>query len=69
MGMTSCFLLCTLLLAMIATSLLLMIRKQKKKSFHNLKLPPGSMGWPYVGETLQLYSQDPSVFFSAKQKR
>lgn len=34
-----------------------------------LKLPPGSMGWPYLGETLQLYSQDPSVFFASKQKR
>ncbi|KAF3435403.1 hypothetical protein FNV43_RR22492 [Rhamnella rubrinervis] len=27
------------------------------------------MGWPYLGETLQLYSQDPNIFFSAKQKR
>ncbi|KAL5231607.1 hypothetical protein ABZP36_030383 [Zizania latifolia] len=34
-----------------------------------LRLPPGSMGWPYVGETLQLYSQDPNVFFASKQKR
>ncbi|GJN33799.1 hypothetical protein PR202_gb22423 [Eleusine coracana subsp. coracana] len=34
-----------------------------------LKLPPGSMGWPYLGETLQLYSQDPNVFFASKQKR
>jgi (+)-abscisic acid 8'-hydroxylase len=34
-----------------------------------LKLPPGSMGWPYLGETLQLYSQDPSFFFASKQKR
>ncbi|XP_048530499.1 abscisic acid 8'-hydroxylase 3 [Triticum urartu] len=34
-----------------------------------LKLPPGSMGLPYIGETLQLYSQDPSVFLSSKQKR
>lgn len=34
-----------------------------------LKLPPGSMGLPYIGETLQLYSQDPSVFFSSKQKQ
>uniref|UniRef100_A0A0E0QK75 (+)-abscisic acid 8'-hydroxylase n=1 Tax=Oryza rufipogon TaxID=4529 RepID=A0A0E0QK75_ORYRU len=39
---------------------------QKKKK---LRLPPGSMGWPYVGETLQLYSQDPNVFFASKQKR
>ncbi|KAF2294775.1 hypothetical protein GH714_016802 [Hevea brasiliensis] len=27
------------------------------------------MGWPYVGETLQLYSQDPNVFFTTKQLR
>lgn len=34
-----------------------------------LKLPPGSMGLPFIGETLQLYSQDPNVFFTSKQKR
>ncbi|PON65084.1 Cytochrome P450 [Parasponia andersonii] len=33
------------------------------------KLPPGSMGWPYIGETLQLYSQDPNTFFASKQQR
>ncbi|KAH7517982.1 hypothetical protein FEM48_Zijuj09G0122200 [Ziziphus jujuba var. spinosa] len=33
------------------------------------KLPPGSMGWPYIGETLQLYSQDPNIFFATKQRR
>ncbi|KHN37509.1 Abscisic acid 8'-hydroxylase 4 [Glycine soja] len=27
------------------------------------------MGWPYIGETLQLYSQDPNIFFASKQKR
>ncbi|XP_059455748.1 abscisic acid 8'-hydroxylase CYP707A1-like [Corylus avellana] len=41
----------------------------KKEPQKRATLPPGSMGWPYVGETLQLYSQDPSVFFAAKQKR
>ncbi|CAN1779692.1 Abscisic acid 8'-hydroxylase CYP707A2 [Linum perenne] len=27
------------------------------------------MGWPYVGETFQLYSQDPNVFFASKVKK
>ncbi|XP_010518960.1 PREDICTED: abscisic acid 8'-hydroxylase 1-like [Tarenaya hassleriana] len=40
-------------------------KRMKKK----LSLPPGTMGWPYVGETFQLYSQDPNVFFTSKQKR
>ncbi|KAL6911335.1 hypothetical protein ACP4OV_000140 [Aristida adscensionis] len=35
-----------------------------------LPLPPGSMGWPYVGETFQLYSSNnPNVFFARKQNR
>ena len=39
------------------------------KKASNLPLPPGSMGWPYVGETFQLYSQNPNVFFASKQNR
>ncbi|KAI4370807.1 hypothetical protein MLD38_019116 [Melastoma candidum] len=35
----------------------------------SLPLPPGTMGWPYVGETFQLYSQNPNVFFLSKQAR
>ncbi|XVF39935.1 hypothetical protein PTKIN_Ptkin01aG0072600 [Pterospermum kingtungense] len=49
-----------------------LLRRQKRESqgrAYQAKLPPGSMGWPYIGETLQLYSQDPNVFFAAKQKR
>lgn len=42
------------------------IRKNRRDT---AKLPPGSLGWPYIGETLQLYSQDPNVFFANKQKR
>ncbi|KAF9599953.1 hypothetical protein IFM89_001988 [Coptis chinensis] len=41
----------------------------KRKLQRTPKLPPGSMGWPYIGETFQLYSQDPNVFFSTKQRR
>ncbi|KAB5540834.1 hypothetical protein DKX38_013808 [Salix brachista] len=33
------------------------------------RLPPGSMGWPYVGETLKLYTENPNSFFSNRQKR
>ncbi|WOK99783.1 abscisic acid 8'-hydroxylase 4-like [Canna indica] len=48
-----------------------LLRKQKKESHGTSthQLPPGSTGWPYIGETLQLYSQDPNVFFAAKKKR
>jgi (+)-abscisic acid 8'-hydroxylase len=45
------------------------MKKQKKKPERKAELPPGSVGWPYIGETLLLYSQDPNVFFASKQKR
>lgn len=34
-----------------------------------LKLPPGSLGLPYLGETLQLYSQNPKIFFASRLKK
>ncbi|XP_073131810.1 abscisic acid 8'-hydroxylase CYP707A2-like [Henckelia pumila] len=34
-----------------------------------LPLPPGSMGWPYIGETFQMYSQNPNTFFASKIKK
>ncbi|MQL93491.1 hypothetical protein Taro_026140 [Colocasia esculenta] len=43
--------------------------KRTDRTHAGLPLPPGSMGWPCVGETLQLYSQDPNIFFASKQKR
>lgn len=43
--------------------------KSKKVTWRRGKLPPGSMGWPFFGETPLLYSQDPNVFFAEKQRR
>ncbi|XP_022927667.1 abscisic acid 8'-hydroxylase 4-like [Cucurbita moschata] len=44
-------------------------RNETPKPRKSLRLPPGSMGLPWIGETLQLYSQDPNIFFSEKQRR
>ena len=33
------------------------------------KLPPGSLGLPFIGETLQLYTQNPKDFFASRLKR
>lgn len=46
-----------------------LMRKKKKKTGSISELPPGSMGWPYIGDTLRLYSQDPNIFFAKKQNR
>lgn len=60
------YLIVSFLLALLSYILLVRNKRDGKKK---TKLPPGSMGWPYIGETLHLYSQDPSVFFANKQKR
>ncbi|XP_042399541.1 abscisic acid 8'-hydroxylase 3-like [Zingiber officinale] len=70
----ACAVACTLLIGLAVTYVLVRISKHKiSKEPHRrrrqLKLPPGSMGWPYIGETLQLYSQDPNLFFATRQKR
>ncbi|XP_074584486.1 abscisic acid 8'-hydroxylase 3 [Curcuma longa] len=70
----ACAVACTLLICLAVIYLIVRISKHKtSKQPHGrrrqLKLPPGSMGWPYIGETLQLYSQDPNLFFATKQKR
>ncbi|KAG7542249.1 Cytochrome P450 [Arabidopsis thaliana x Arabidopsis arenosa] len=62
-----------LFLTLLAGSLFLYFLRclisQRRLGSSKLPLPPGTMGWPYVGETFQLYSQDPNVFFQTKQKR
>ncbi|XP_071691741.1 abscisic acid 8'-hydroxylase 4-like [Rutidosis leptorrhynchoides] len=45
------------------------IFKKEKRHKKSARLPPGSMGWPCIGETLQMYTQDPNIFFASKQKR
>ncbi|XP_030537873.2 abscisic acid 8'-hydroxylase CYP707A1-like [Rhodamnia argentea] len=57
------------LACVLAFLLVFIYLRDGKKLQRKTKLPPGSMGWPYIGETLQLYSQDPNVFFATKQKR
>ncbi|CAJ1932967.1 unnamed protein product [Sphenostylis stenocarpa] len=52
------------------TSFFLLIPFLQWWHHHNhKKLPPGSMGWPYLGETLKLYTQNPNSFFSNRQNR
>ncbi|PIA56462.1 hypothetical protein AQUCO_00700653v1 [Aquilegia coerulea] len=54
-------------LPVLLTCILMSINKRKTKQ--RPKLPPGSMGLPYIGETYKLYSRNPNVFFSTKEKR
>ncbi|XP_051119504.1 abscisic acid 8'-hydroxylase CYP707A2-like [Andrographis paniculata] len=44
-------------------------RRRRQLGSRRLPLPPGSMGWPYIGETFQLYSQNPNTFFASKIKK
>ncbi|XP_010056117.2 abscisic acid 8'-hydroxylase CYP707A2 [Eucalyptus grandis] len=60
----------TTVLAILSASLLLRSALHLLASARRrLPLPPGTLGWPYLGETFQLYSQDPNVFFAKKQSR
>ncbi|KAG2680060.1 hypothetical protein I3843_11G080500 [Carya illinoinensis] len=68
MEFTSMFQFCFLA----SISLIFLIRyliKFYNSSRRKLPLPPGTLGWPYIGETFQLYSQNPNVFFTSKLKR
>lgn len=59
------------LFAFISSSLVLFhfVFKLFALGVHKSLLPPGTLGWPYIGETFQLYSQNPSVFFASKVKK
>ncbi|GLT39003.1 hypothetical protein SLA2020_132130 [Shorea laevis] len=47
----------------------ILFRNQGRKLAEGANLPPGSLGWPYIGETFLLYSQNPYVFFATRQTR
>ncbi|KAL5752955.1 hypothetical protein ACOSP7_023137 [Xanthoceras sorbifolium] len=55
--------------AFCALLLVILLIKKWRSSLQRPTLPPGSMGLPYVGETLLLYSQNPDTFFATRQKR
>ncbi|KAI3801501.1 hypothetical protein L1987_29607 [Smallanthus sonchifolius] len=48
---------------------LIIRRSHHRTPPRKLRLPPGSMGWPYIGETLKLYTENPNSFFSNREKR
>ncbi|XP_028775712.1 abscisic acid 8'-hydroxylase 2 isoform X2 [Neltuma alba] len=56
------------LLLFLSFFLLRLLFVQWRRSRHK-RLPPGSVGWPYIGETLKLYTENPNYFFSNRQKR
>ncbi|PON69094.1 Cytochrome P450 [Parasponia andersonii] len=63
------FLFLTIMASLLSYYYFIIYQNYTKSKHKPYKLPPGSLGWPCIGETLQLYSQDPNVFFSTKQKR
>ncbi|CAK9143726.1 unnamed protein product [Ilex paraguariensis] len=66
MELTFMFSICVLILSLFFLRSFL---KFCASGHRKLPLPPGSMGWPYIGETFQLYSQNPNVFFASKVKK
>lgn len=63
------FLVAVVVILFFSFALLIVYGGDKRKVNRKTKLPPGSMGWPYIGETLLLYSIDPNIFWTSKQKR
>ncbi|XP_019199605.1 PREDICTED: abscisic acid 8'-hydroxylase 2-like [Ipomoea nil] len=59
----------SLLLLLLSALLLLQCRGGDKSKHRRLRLPPGSMGWPYLGETLKFYTENPNTFFSNRLQR
>ncbi|XP_071726667.1 abscisic acid 8'-hydroxylase 2-like isoform X2 [Rutidosis leptorrhynchoides] len=58
-----------LLFLIFVYNLMIIRRSHHYTSPDKLRLPPGSMGWPYIGETLKLFTENPNSFFSNREKR
>lgn len=58
-----------LFLATFSLIIFLFVHRRRSSAARGRNLPPGSMGWPYIGETLRLYAENPNSFFSDRQKR
>ncbi|KAH0459927.1 hypothetical protein IEQ34_010590 [Dendrobium chrysotoxum] len=67
----SCSFFVPLAFCLVSLLLTMMMKNWKRKEPlpEKLPLPPGSMGWPLIGETFQLYSQHPNNFFATRQQR
>ncbi|XVE59285.1 hypothetical protein DITRI_Ditri05aG0033600 [Diplodiscus trichospermus] len=59
----------SLVLLVVVVLLLLLLSIHQWLHPKDKHLPPGSMGWPYIGETLKLYTENPNSFFANRQKR
>nr|AJD25239.1 cytochrome P450 CYP707A99 [Salvia miltiorrhiza] len=66
--MDNCSLFLSILLVLVSYFISLIYIKRRCNG-SKTRLPPGSMGWPFIGETLRLYSQDPNIFLSTRHKR
>ncbi|XP_058190288.1 abscisic acid 8'-hydroxylase CYP707A2-like [Rhododendron vialii] len=59
----------TIFCLLFSSILFLSLLKSLASGSQKLPLPPGSLGWPYIGETFELYSQNPNVFFASKVRK
>ncbi|KAF7128034.1 hypothetical protein RHSIM_Rhsim11G0037500 [Rhododendron simsii] len=59
----------TIFCLLFSSVLFLSLFKSLASGRRKLPLPPGSLGWPYIGETFELYSQNPNVFFASKVRK
>ncbi|KAE8664674.1 Abscisic acid 8'-hydroxylase 1 [Hibiscus syriacus] len=55
------------LVALVVT--VVVLSTHQRRHHKDKRLPPGSLGWPYIGETLKLYTENPNLFFANRQKR